>query len=287
MKFSSPLVTTQWLAEHLAAPELRVADASWYLPEAGRDARAEYRAAHIPGAVFFDIDRLSDENNPLPHMLAPPKKFADGMRAFGFGDDDSIVVYDGAGIYSAARAWWMLRAMGHENVAVLDSGLPKWRREGFPLEDSTPNPSPRDFTPRLNTSLIRDFDQMRENLGTCAAQVIDARGPARFFAREKEPRPGVRGGHIPGSLNTPYAEFTASEGTLKPREELTAIFASRGIDISSPIIASCGSGITAAIALLALTVLGAKDVALYDGSWAEWGSRADAPVETQRSEIGR
>jgi len=278
MKPDSPLVSTQWLADHLAAPDVRVADASWYLPQAGRDAKAEYASAHIPGAVFFDIDDLSDEKSPLPHMLAPAPKFAGRMRRLGLGDGNLIVVYDGAGIYSSARAWWMLRAMGHEDVVVLDGGLPKWRAEGRPVEDMVPNPSYRHFTPRPNNALVRDFDQMNANLISRAEQVVDARGAARFQGKEQEPRPGVKSGHMKGSVNIPYTEFTAEDGTLKPPAALSKIFAAAGIDPGKRVVTSCGSGVTAAIALLALTVLGAKHASLYDGSWAEWGARG--AVET-------
>ena len=275
-----PLVSTQWLAERIEAPDIRIADASWYLPQAGRDAKTEYRAVHIPRATFFDIDDLSDDGVALPHMLAPPAKFASRMRRLGLGDGHLIVVYDGAGIYSSPRAWWMLRAMGHEDVAVLDGGLPKWRREERPVEDMMAPSYPRHFTPRRNHALGRDLGQMRDIQRRRPAQIVDARSAPRFAGREEEPRQGVRRGHMPGSVNVPYTELVAADGTLKPADELRALFTSRGVDLGRPLVTTCGSGITAAIEMLALEVAGARDVSLYDGSWADWGADATAPVES-------
>jgi thiosulfate/3-mercaptopyruvate sulfurtransferase len=282
MSYAKPdaLVDTAWLAGHLAAPDVRVVDASWYLPAQKRDARAEYAAGHIPGAVFFDIDEIADTDNPLPHMLPSPEKFSARVRKLGLGDGCRIVVYDGAGLFSAARVWWMFRVFGHGDVAVLDGGLPKWLAEGRRVEALPPNPGERHFTARVNTLLVRELDQMRANLKSKREQVLDARSAGRFAGTDPEPRPGMRSGHVPGSCNLPFNRLIdAKTGTMLPADALRRQFVEAGIDLERPIVTTCGSGVSASALALGLYLLGRDDVAVYDGSWSEWGGRSDTPVE--------
>lgn len=278
---SNDLVSTQWLAEHLDSPDIAVIDASWHLPTAKRDARAEFRDAHIPGAQFFDIDELSDSDSSLPHMLPSPEKFSSRMRKMGIGDGKHVIAYDSTGLFSAARAWWMFKVFGHDDVVVLDGGLKKWLAEGRATEDGPALPrQERHFTARFKGSMVKDMREVAAALKSGSAQLADARSPTRFRGEEVEPRPGVRAGHMPGARNVHYATLLTPDGTLKPPAEIAAIFAAAGIDLSRPVITSCGSGITAAILTLGLTLTAARDHALYDGSWTEWGGSAAAEVAT-------
>lgn len=274
------LVSTAWLAAHLRDPDLRILDASWYLPGAARNARAEYDAAHIPGARFFDIDEMSDHRSALPHMAAPTEKFISRMRAMGVGDGHQVVIYDGMGLFSAARVWWNFRLMGKQDVAVLDGGFPKWQAEGREVEDLPPIVRDRHMTVQRQAGLVKDVTQVAQvsKLGT--AEIIDARPATRFRGDAPEPRPGLRAGHIPGSKNVPFTEVLNPDGTMKSGDALRAAFTAAGVDLSRPAITTCGSGVTAAILSLALERLGHRNHALYDGSWAEWGMYDDLKVAT-------
>ncbi|MFB2594879.1 3-mercaptopyruvate sulfurtransferase [Paracoccus sp. p4-l81] len=274
------LVSTDWLADHLADPDLRVIDASWYLPAMGRDARAEYDAAHIPGARFFDIDEISDQRSSLPHMAPPPEKFVSRMRAMGIGDGHQVVIYDGHGLFSAPRVWWTFRLMGKTDVAVLDGGFPKWQAEGRPVEDMPPVLRDRHITVSRQAGLVKDVTQVAaaSKLGDHA--IVDARPAARFTGQDDEPRPGLRKGHIPGSRNIPWNSVTNPDGTMKSLEALRAQFQAAGVDLSKPVITSCGSGVSAAILSLALERIGHRNHSLYDGAWAEWGSFTDLKIAT-------
>jgi len=277
---AAPLVSTKWLADHLDAPDVRVVDATWHLPSENRNAFDEYREAHIPGAVFFDIDEIADTECGLPHMLPSPTLFSSRARKLGLGSGNKIVVYDAKGLFSAARVWWMFRVMGHQDVCVLDGGLPKWRSDGLPVEDLAPRPRERHFMARVNRELVRDIDQVKLASTNGQEQIFDARGTGRFKGEEPEPREGSRAGHIPGSANVPYASLLNDDGTVKPVEELRALFDEANLDFNRPVIASCGSGVTACMLTLALELLGKTDVAVYDGSWSEWGRHPDVDVET-------
>ena len=272
------LVSTTWLAAHLADPDLRVLDASWYLPDMGRDARAEYGAAHIPGARFFDIDEISDQRSALPHMAPPPEKFISRMRAMGVGDGHQVVIYDGHGLLSAARVWWLFRLMGKVDVAVLDGGFPKWQAEGRAVEDMPPMMRDRHMTVQRQAGLVKDVTQVAHASKLGEAEIIDARSAPRFKGEVAEPRPGLRAGHIPGAKNVPYGTLLNTDGTMKPMADIKAVFHTAGVDLAKPAITSCGSGITAAVLSLALERIGHRNHALYDGSWAEWGMYDDLQV---------
>ncbi|MGV3710515.1 MAG: 3-mercaptopyruvate sulfurtransferase [Gemmatimonas sp.] len=277
----TPLVSTEWLAAHLREPWVRVVDASTYLPNAGRNAHEEYLAAHIPGAVFADIGWLSDEKAPYPHTVPAADTFATRAGSLGIGSSHAVVIYDTSGQnFSAPRLWWMLRTFGHQEVAILDGGMQKWVAEGRETEKILPEVTRAALEAHFDASRMRDIGQMRANVDSGREQVVDARSPGRFEATEPEPRAGVRGGHIPGSVNVHYATLVNADGTMRSPEELRAIFAKSGLDTSKPIVASCGTGVTACAVVLGLDVIGVRNTAVFDGSWTEWGSSADTPVET-------
>ncbi|MEM7472441.1 MAG: 3-mercaptopyruvate sulfurtransferase [Pseudomonadota bacterium] len=274
------LVSTDWLQQHLNDPDLRILDASWYLPDAGRDGKAEYNRGHIPGARFFDIGEISDTRSALPHMAPPVEKFMSRMRAMGVGDGHQVVVYDGAGLFSAARVWWLFRLMGKTDIAVLDGGYPKWVAEGRPTEDLPPVLKERHMTVQRQAHLVRDVTQVAAAAKLGDHTLLDARGPGRFSGAELEPREGMRSGHMPGAVNMHYATLLNADGTMKTVPQLKTLFEFSGADLAKPVITTCGSGVTAAILSLALERIGHRNHSLYDGSWAEWGQFDQLPIET-------
>ena len=281
LKAPGALVSTEWLAANLMNPRVRVLDATWHMPQLQRDPRREFEDAHIPGAAFFDIDAISDRSSPLPHMLPAAAQFARQVGALGISNADLVVVYDVRGVISAARVWWTFRAFGHDRVAVLDGGFRKWRAEARAVESGAATAAPRRFTARLRRTLVRDLGQMRRNMESRREQTLDARSRGRFAGTEPEPRAGLRGGHIPGSLNLPYDMLYRPDATLLPPDGLRQAFAAAGVDPGKPVATTCGSGVTASVLALGLHLIGHKKVAVYDGSWTEWASRSDTPVEPQ------
>lgn len=275
------LVGTDWLNEQLGDPHLVVFDATWYIPSVKTDARRQYLDEHIPNALFFDIDDICDITTHLPHMLPNPIKFSAKMRRLGVGDGMTIVVYDHLDLFSAARAWWMFRAMGVSDVYVLDGGMKKWTDEDRPVDEYPHRPRiERHFTARINHDIIATRAKVLEAVKTGNAQIVDARPKDRFCGTAPEPRPGVRPGHIPGSMSVPRTELLNEDGTMKDADGIKAVFTDAGIDLSKPIITTCGSGITAAVPFLALSQIGHEEHSLYDGSWAEWGADHGLPIET-------
>ncbi len=274
------LVSTEWLQQHLKDPDLRIIDASWYLPDMNRDPKAEYARGHIPNARFFDIDEISDLRTDMPHTVPPVEKFISRMRAMGVGDGHQVVVYDGMGLFSAARVWWLFRLMGKTDIAVLDGGFPKWQAEGHENEDMPPIMRDRHITVSRQNMLIKDVTQVAAASKLGDHEIIDARSPSRFRGDEPEPREGLRSGHIPGSRSVHYARLLNDDGTMRPADELKRIFESSGVNLDKPAITTCGSGVTAGILSLALERIGHRQHSVYDGSWSEWGMYDDLPVET-------
>ena len=276
------LVGTDWLGLRLGQPGIRIVEATWYLPTAGRQGIEDYRDGHIPGAAFWDIDAVADPDSSLPHMLPDEPGFAAHMERMGISNEDHVVVYDNVGMMTSPRVWWCLRAFGHDRVSVLDGGMLRWRAEGRPTTAETPPvaAAPK-YVARLDPSLVRSIGDIRDNIETGMAQILDARSAARFTGVEPEPRPECRPGHMPRSLNLPFGDLIDPEtGIFRRGEDLAARFAASGLEAEKPVITSCGSGVTACVLALGLHLLGRKDVAVYDGSWSEWGSRDDTPVET-------
>ena len=277
------LVSTEWLDEHLDNPGVRVVETTWYLPNDGRSGRAEYEGGHIRGAAFWDIDGIADQDDPRPHMVPSPAQFAAQMGELGIGDSTRVVAYDRVGMMTVGRAWWMLRYFGHDAVSILDGGFAKWTAEGRSTEAGTPapRPAPDSFTTAPRKDRISDLDRIAASLDGASMQILDARAPGRFAGTEPEPRPGCRPGHIPGSANLPYSRLVDPEtGTVRPPAELRALFGDARIDVERPVTTTCGSGVTASLLAFGLHLIDQDDVAVYDGSWSEWGMRTDTPVET-------
>jgi thiosulfate/3-mercaptopyruvate sulfurtransferase len=272
------LVSTEWLADNLGQARLVVVDGSWYLPAEKRDPKAEYAAGHIPGAVYFDIDTIADTTSPLPHMFPSAESFAQAVGRLGIANTDRIVCYDGGSMSAAGRVWWMFRAFGHGRVAILNGGSGKWRREGRAVTAALPDPAPQAYEARLDPALVRSVEDVLAIAADGAEQILDARSAGRFQGTAPEPRAGLRSGHMPGASNLPYTDLLAEDGTMRPTDELTTLFAASGINLEEPVVCSCGSGVSATVLLLGLYLLGHEGGSLYDGSWSEWGSREDTPV---------
>src|SRR5262245_26037117 len=282
MAQGDPLVSTSWLAERLDAPDIRIVDGTWFLPGDHRSARALHEEKRIPGAIYFNIDEIADSDTTLPHMLPPPEKFSSQVRKLGIGDGVRVVAYDAEGIRSSARVWWMFRAMGHEDVVVLDGGLPAWEAEGRPTEAGPPaRRSERHFTARYRADLVRDIEEVRWAVETGGALILDARPPGRFAGRDPEPRPGLRPGHMPGARNVPVPSLVGPDGRMHSHAGLERVFSESGVAGKGPIICTCGSGVAAAIVALALARIGRWDAAVYDGSWTEWGALPSTPVAVE------
>ncbi len=279
MSSADYFVTTEWLAAHLGRPDLAIINGTFFMPDEGRDAAGEYHAGHIPGAVFFDIDAIADHSTNLPHMLPSPTQFAEAIGKLGINEKMHIVVYDASGLFSAPRVWWTLRTFGAKDVKILAGGVPKWKEEGRKLESGEVKRVPQTFAVAFDASRVSSAADVLAASQSGSAQIVDARGAPRFLGQVAEPRPGLRSGHIPKSFNVPYRDVIENGQTRAP-DEIVDIFTHAGVDLDKPIVTSCGSGVTAAILLLALETAGKKDVRLYDGSWSEWGGRKDLPIET-------